>query len=216
MDITAYLQRINYRGSLAPSAQTLRELQLAHLFAVPFENLSIHSAEPIVLNDDALFEKIVLRRRGGFCYELNGLFAALLRQLGFEVTMLSAGVNNSEGVFGPDFDHMTLLVVPSEDSEERWLADWLDRLDPAARQLAHRDQASADLPPVEADRAGAAVARIAADLGPDEAEVVTQSCGKTRDGRAVPFGRPPVQGEGDLHARPRSRRRNSVTTASLR
>jgi N-hydroxyarylamine O-acetyltransferase len=123
MDINAYLQRINYRGTLNPSAQTLRELQLAHLQTVPFENLSIHSAEPIVLNDDALFEKIVVRRRGGFCYELNGLFAALLRELGFKVTMLSAAVNNSEGVFGPDFDHMTLLVVPNEDSGERWLAD---------------------------------------------------------------------------------------------
>lgn len=124
MDINAYLKRINYHGSLVPSAQTLRDLQVAHLLAVPFENLSIHLAEPIVLNDDALFKKIVGRRRGGFCYELNGLFAALLRELGFEVTMLSAGVANSEGVFGPDFDHMTLLVVPKGNgSGERWLAD---------------------------------------------------------------------------------------------
>jgi N-hydroxyarylamine O-acetyltransferase len=124
MDIHSYLKRINYHGSLAPSAQTLRDLQVAHLLTIPFENLSIHSAEPIVLNDDALFEKIVGRRRGGFCYELNGLFAALLRELGFEVTMLSAGVANAQGVFGPDFDHMTLLVVPDRDrSEEKWLAD---------------------------------------------------------------------------------------------
>jgi N-hydroxyarylamine O-acetyltransferase len=123
MDINAYLQRINYRGSVAPSGQTLRDLQVAHLFSVPFENLSIHSAEPIILDDAALFEKVVVRRRGGFCYELNGLFAALLRQLGFEVTMLSAGVANSEGVIGPDFDHMALLVVPNKESGERWLAD---------------------------------------------------------------------------------------------
>jgi N-hydroxyarylamine O-acetyltransferase len=123
MDINAYLQRINYHGSLAPSAQTLRDLQVAHLLAVPFENLSIHSSEPIVLNDDALFEKVVKRRRGGFCYELNGLFAALLRELGFEVTMLSARVANAEGVFGPDFDHMTLLVATNKDSGERWLTD---------------------------------------------------------------------------------------------
>ena len=92
MDINAYLQRINYRSSLAPTAQTLRELQLAHLFTIPFENLSIHSGEPIILDDAALFEKVVVRRRGGFCYELNGLFAALLRQLGFDVTMLSASI----------------------------------------------------------------------------------------------------------------------------
>lgn len=119
LDIDAYLRRIGYEGSLVPSAQTLRDLQLAHLRAVPFENLSIHSREPIVLKDEALFEKVVLRRRGGFCYELNGLFAALLRALGFEVEMLSAGVGNPAGDFGPDFDHMTLLV----NLEKRWIAD---------------------------------------------------------------------------------------------
>jgi len=124
MDVKAYLERINYRGSLAPTAQTLQELQVAHLLTVPFENLSIHSAEPIILDDDALFEKIVVRRRGGFCYELNGLFAALLRELGFEVAMLSARVANAEGIFGPDFDHMTLLVTLNEDEvPQRWLAD---------------------------------------------------------------------------------------------
>ncbi len=89
MDFHAYLQRINYAGSLAPDAETLRLLHLAHLRTVPFENLSIHTNEPIVLDDDALFEKIVVRRRGGFCYELNGLFAALLRELGFGVKVVS-------------------------------------------------------------------------------------------------------------------------------
>src|SRR2546421_256715 len=124
MDTKAYLQRINYRGSLAPTAQTLRELQAAHLLTVPFENLSIHLAEPIILDDDALFEKIVVRRRGGFCYELNVLFAALLRELGFKVTMLSAEVANAPGMFGPDFAHMTLLVAVDDDElVEPWLAD---------------------------------------------------------------------------------------------
>ncbi len=119
MDIRAYLQRLSYTGAIAPSAETLRLLQLAHLRAVPFENLSIHSGEPVVLDDRALFEKIVSRRRGGFCYELNGLFAALLRGLGFEVEMLSAQVANAEGIFGPDFDHMTLMVTRAD----RWLVD---------------------------------------------------------------------------------------------
>jgi len=119
VNVTAYLDRINYRGSLIPSAQTLRNLQVAHLFNVPFENLSIHAHEPIVLNNEALFTKIVERRRGGFCYELNGLFSALLRELGFEVSMLSAEVANASGAFSQPFDHMTLLVK----LEERWLAD---------------------------------------------------------------------------------------------
>ncbi|HEX8749010.1 MAG TPA: arylamine N-acetyltransferase [Pyrinomonadaceae bacterium] len=119
MNIKAYLERISYHGSLAPTAETLRELQVAHLLAVPFENLSIHIKEPIVLEDEALFAKIVERRRGGFCYEANGLFAALLRELGFDVAMLSAGVANAEGSFGPDFDHMALMVS----LEQRWLVD---------------------------------------------------------------------------------------------
>ncbi|HVF48469.1 MAG TPA: arylamine N-acetyltransferase [Pyrinomonadaceae bacterium] len=119
MDVKAYLERIDYRGPLVPDAQTLRELQLAHLLAVPFENLSIHAKQAIVLEDEALFDKIVVRRRGGFCYEANGLFAALLRALGFDVAMLSAGVARDGGGFGPDFDHMALLVT----LEQRWLVD---------------------------------------------------------------------------------------------
>jgi N-hydroxyarylamine O-acetyltransferase len=119
MNIGAYLRRINYSGSLDPTPETLRALQVAHLKTVPFENMSIHASEPIVLEDNALFAKIVERRRGGFCYEANGLFAALLRALGFEVAMLAAGVAKKEGGFGPKFDHMTLMVSLAE----RWLAD---------------------------------------------------------------------------------------------
>ena len=119
MNVNAYLERINYHGPLAPTAAVLRELQVAHLLTVPFENLSIHSSEPIVLDDEALFTKIVERKRGGFCYECNGLFAALLRALGFDVTMLSAEVANPAGGFSQPFDHMTLMVK----LEQRWLAD---------------------------------------------------------------------------------------------
>lgn len=119
MNIQKYIERINYHGSLAPSAQTLRELQLAHLLTVPFENLSVHHKEAIVLQNEALFDKIVTRRRGGFCYELNGLFAGLLRALGFQVEMLSAGVARANGAFGPEFDHMMLMVTLNEP----WLVD---------------------------------------------------------------------------------------------
>ena len=119
MNIDTYLQRINYHSSRQPNAETLRQLQLAHLLTVPFENLSIHYGEPIVLDDEALFQKIVVRKRGGFCYEDNGLFAALLRGLGFKVSMLAAGVANAAGEFGPPFDHMALLV----ELDQRWLVD---------------------------------------------------------------------------------------------
>ena len=119
MNVEEYLKRINYSGPLAPSPETLRALHVAHLLAVPFENLSIHAGEPIVLDEDALFTKIVAKRRGGFCYECNGAFAGLLRALGFEVAMLGAGVAYREGGFGPVFDHMTLMIS----LEDRWLAD---------------------------------------------------------------------------------------------
>lgn len=119
MNIDRYLARLDYHGSRAPTAEALKALQLAHLVAVPFENLSIHSHQPIVLDDEALFSKIVEQRRGGFCYEANGLFAALLRALGFDVAMLSAEVAREDGSFGPPFDHMTLMVT----LEKPWLVD---------------------------------------------------------------------------------------------
>ena len=119
LDATAYLRHIGYDGPLAPTIETLRGLHQAHLLAVPFENLDIGRGRPIVLDEAALVDKIVARRRGGFCYELNGAFAALLRALGFDVTLLSAEVVRATGDFGPEFDHLTLLVR----LEERWLAD---------------------------------------------------------------------------------------------
>ena len=119
MDVEAYLKRINYTGSLAVTPETLRDLQVAHLKTVPFENLSIHAGEAIVLEEDALFRKIVDQKRGGFCYECNGSFAGLLRALGFRVEMLAAGVARRDGGFGPVFDHMALCVTLAE----RWLVD---------------------------------------------------------------------------------------------
>ena len=119
MNVQAYLDRIHYRGPLDPTPNVLRALQVAHLLAVPFENLSIHAGQPIVLEEEALFSKIVEKRRGGFCYEANGLFAALLRSLGFDVAMLSAEVADAEGRFGPELDHMALMVT----LEDRWLVD---------------------------------------------------------------------------------------------
>ena len=119
MNVEAYLRRINYAGSTALTAETLRDLHVAHLKTVPFENLSIHAGEPIVLESEALFKKIVEQRRGGFCYECNGSFAGLLRALGFQVEMLAAGVAHRQGGFGPVFDHMALSVT----LDDRWLVD---------------------------------------------------------------------------------------------
>ncbi len=119
MDVEAYLARIGYVGAANPTAATLRELHRAHLLAVPFENLDIGRGREIVLDTDALVRKVVERRRGGFCYELNGAFAWLLSKLGFQVTMLSGRVPMQDGSPGPEFDHLTLRV----DLEEPWLGD---------------------------------------------------------------------------------------------
>lgn len=126
MDVSAYLRRIGYDGPLAPTPETLRGLHRSHLLAVPFENLDISLRRPIALYRDRFFQKIVARRRGGFCYELNGLFAELLKSLGFEVTLLSARVTTKPDRVSPEFDHLTLLVTPpsTEDVQpQRWLAD---------------------------------------------------------------------------------------------
>jgi N-hydroxyarylamine O-acetyltransferase len=115
IDAARYLERIGDRGPLAPTLEVLRRIHLAHLRSVPFENLSVRRGEPIPLEEEKLFEKIVLRKRGGFCYELNGLFAALLETLGFRVARLAGRV----GAEGIPFDHLALRV----DLEEPWLAD---------------------------------------------------------------------------------------------
>lgn len=119
MNVDAYLRRIQYDGPRQPLPATLRGLHRQHLFTVPFENLDIALGNRITLEPDLLYEKIVVRGRGGFCYELNGLFHELLRELGFTVCMLSACVRHEDGDFGPEFDHMLLKV----DLAEPWLAD---------------------------------------------------------------------------------------------
>jgi len=119
LDIASYLHRIDYSGTTEPTADTLRRIHHAHMLAVPFENLDISLGRKIVLDEDAILHKIVERRRGGFCYELNGAFATLLRTLGFHVTLLSARVARADGGESPEFDHLALRV----DLGVAWLAD---------------------------------------------------------------------------------------------
>jgi N-hydroxyarylamine O-acetyltransferase len=119
LDVRAYCDRIRHRGPMTSTLGTLQALHRAHMVAVPFENLDIAMGRPIVCEEAAIIAKIVTRGRGGFCYELNGAFAALLRELGFRVTLLSARVPREDGSDGPQFDHLTLRV----DLDEPWLAD---------------------------------------------------------------------------------------------
>ncbi|HTK95090.1 MAG TPA: arylamine N-acetyltransferase [Terriglobales bacterium] len=120
MDLQAYLERIGYSGPAEPTLAVLRDVHRHHLLAVPFENLDIPLHREIRLDLERIFDKIVGHRRGGFCYEQNGLFAWALREIGFDLDMLSARVARADGSYGRDFDHMLLLVRVAGGE---WLAD---------------------------------------------------------------------------------------------
>ncbi len=121
INTNVYLARIGLLPDhLEPVEEVLRILQRSHLLAVPFENLDIHWKRPIVLDLEKIYEKIVVNRRGGFCYELNGLFNELLRSLGFPTRLISARVFRDDGSTGPEFDHAAIIATAGEDE---YLAD---------------------------------------------------------------------------------------------
>ena len=111
MNINPYLNRLGLTESKHPSLRFLTELQNHHLLSIPFEDLDIPDRARIELNLSKIYNKIIPTKRGGFCYELNGLFHWLLTTLGYKVDMLSARVYNQQTKeLGPEFDHMALLV----------------------------------------------------------------------------------------------------------
>lgn len=116
LSVEKYLERIGIKKVDNPSLKFLAELQLAHLYSVPFEDLDIPDRAKIILDIERVYNKIIPTKRGGFCYEMNGLFHWLLTQLGFKVDMLSAKVyNHPKQELGPEFDHMTILVHLDKD-----------------------------------------------------------------------------------------------------
>ena len=111
MNFVEYLNRIGHSNKdLRTDATTLSSLQRSHLLAVPFENLDIHWNRPIVLDPELFYKKIVGDGRGGFCYELNGVFNELLRHVGFQTRLISARVFNGSA-HGPEFDHAAIIVT---------------------------------------------------------------------------------------------------------
>ncbi|NMB82079.1 MAG: arylamine N-acetyltransferase [Ignavibacteria bacterium] len=116
LSVEKYLGRIGIVKIEEPSLEFLSRLQLAHLYSIPFEDLDIPDRARVILDIERIYNKIIPTGRGGFCYELNGLFHWLLTQLGFNVDMLSARVyNHQKQELGPEFDHMTLLVHLGKD-----------------------------------------------------------------------------------------------------
>ncbi|MEU8799133.1 arylamine N-acetyltransferase [Spirillospora sp. NPDC048819] len=124
IDLPAYLKRIGHDGDLAPTDATLRALHRAHTTTIPFENLEIMLGRPVELSLDAVQAKLVERPRGGYCFEHNRLFAAVLERLGYEVTALSGRVTlGARGTRPPT--HALLHVRPPGGSrdEPAWLCD---------------------------------------------------------------------------------------------
>lgn len=110
MNKNKYLSRIGIRqNDLAPTLENLKLLQKQHLLNVPFENLDIHWKRPILLDSNKFYEKIIGEKRGGFCYELNGLFYELLNQIGYQSKIISARVSNGKD-FGAEYDHLAILT----------------------------------------------------------------------------------------------------------
>ncbi|SUA43176.1 Arylamine N-acetyltransferase [Nocardia africana] len=115
LDLPAYLARIGFTGEPAPTLDTLRALQYAHTTTIPFENIEPVLKRPVLLDLPSLQDKIVRSRRGGYCYENVGLFAAALERIGFGVTGLHGRVSmGARGEIRPA-THALLRVTTADD-----------------------------------------------------------------------------------------------------
>lgn len=119
MNIEAYLDRIGFQGPLKADLETLQALHRAHLLAIPYENFDVQFGVALTPDPAAAYDKIVNRRRGGWCYEQNGLFGWALGELGFKVTRLAGGPQSEEG------ERLTgnHLVLRVDLDDEIWMAD---------------------------------------------------------------------------------------------
>lgn len=120
LDLDAYLARIGFTGEVKPDLDTLRALHRAHIAAIPFENLEIMLGRPVDLGLAALQAKLVRQRRGGYCYEQNLLFAAVLERIGYPVKGLGARVRVGATALRAVTHMLTRVTV--EDGQE-WLCD---------------------------------------------------------------------------------------------
>lgn len=120
--VSQYLARLDLAEAPPVTPKGLRAIHEAHLFSVPFENLSINLKEKVPLTHRAFAEKVALSRRGGICYELNGALYWLLKRLGFDVTLASSRVWVDGGLTHPG-DHMVVLVNFDSRKGEVWIAD---------------------------------------------------------------------------------------------
>ncbi|MDI3356267.1 arylamine N-acetyltransferase [Pseudomonas sp. UYIF39] len=112
-NLALYLQRLGFNAPPAPTLETLRQLQLRHTGAFPFENLSTLSGQPVLIDLPSIEQKVLHDGRGGYCYELNNLFLALLQALGFEVRGISGRVvmGQPEGAWTARTHRLSLVTL---------------------------------------------------------------------------------------------------------
>ena len=110
MDLAAYLDRIGFQGRPAPDRATLEAVQGLHLLAIPYENLDVQLGRPLTTSPAAAFDKLVTRRRGGWCYEMNGVLGWALTQIGFKVTRLTGAVMRSAAGDANIGNHLVLRI----------------------------------------------------------------------------------------------------------
>jgi N-hydroxyarylamine O-acetyltransferase len=110
VDLSAYLARIGFDGDPAPRPETLAEVQRRHLMAIPYENLDVMLGRTTTTDPAEAFDKMVARRRGGWCYEMNGVMGWALAEMGFTVTRLASGVFRSQSGDDAIGNHLVLRV----------------------------------------------------------------------------------------------------------
>ncbi len=120
MDVQAYLDRVGFKGAPRPDLATLRALHRGHALSISYENLDVQLGRPTTPDPLAAFDKIVHRRRGGWCYEMNGVLGAVLSEIGFKVTRLAGGVARTLRGDAAIGNHLVLLV---ELDDGPWIAD---------------------------------------------------------------------------------------------
>lgn len=119
MKLEAYLNRIGHQGPVRPDIDCLRKVHLGQVLSVPYENIDVQLGHPLDQDIERIFHKVVVKQRGGWCFELNGLLGWALREIGFDVQRVSAGIRRDERGDEAFGNHLILLVR----LEQTYLAD---------------------------------------------------------------------------------------------
>lgn len=118
MNIEEYIDRIGYDGNISCDINCLKSLHRKHVMTIPFEALDVQLKRKIDLNLERIYKKVIIDKRGGYCYELNFLFHSFLTSIGFKSSLISARIFD-DGSYGPEFDHMSIVVS----LQDLWLVD---------------------------------------------------------------------------------------------